>query len=85
VAAAPSGTFVLGSLSAFLLFAVGWALVGIASVRARVLPPAAAWLLILGAILNLSLSLAALPLSAPDTTRSARQCKNNLDDSLSFK
>lgn len=63
VAAAPSGTFVLGSLSAFLLFAVGWALVGIASVRAGVVPPAAAWLLVFGAILNLALSLAALPLT----------------------
>jgi hypothetical protein len=61
---APSGTLAVGSISAMLLLTVGWGLFGIASLRAKVLPTAPSWLLILGAILTLVLGIAELPLDA---------------------
>jgi hypothetical protein len=61
IAAAPTGTFAAGTLAAFASFALGLALFGIALVRAGIVPVAAAWLLVVGAILNLLLNLASLP------------------------
>jgi hypothetical protein len=63
LAAAPTGTFSVGTLAAFLFFALGLALFGLALVRVRIVPAAAGWLLVAGAILNLLLNLASLPLT----------------------
>ena len=46
----PSLTIALGALSSYVLFAAGWMLVGIASVRARVFPLAISIAIILGGI-----------------------------------
>ncbi len=46
-----------GVLLTWLLMAVGWLMFGIASLRAKVLPPGPAWVVILGAILSFLLSL----------------------------
>jgi hypothetical protein len=50
VTAEPSVTFALGAILSYALFAAGWVLFGIASVRARVFPLAIAILVILGGI-----------------------------------
>lgn len=57
----PSGLIAAGFMGTFLLFALGWALVGIASVRAKVMPQLAGWLLALGAILVLVALIAGIP------------------------
>lgn len=46
-----------GVLLTSLLMAVGWLLFGIASLRAKILPPGSAWVVALGAVLSLFLSL----------------------------
>ena len=46
-----------GVLLTWFLLALGWLLFGIASLRARVVPPGSAWVVMLGAILSLLLSL----------------------------
>jgi hypothetical protein len=48
--AEPSMTFALGAISSYALFAAGWTLFGIASVRARVFPLAISIAVILGGI-----------------------------------
>jgi hypothetical protein len=51
VGANPSGVVAAGIILAFGLFALGWLLFGLASLRARVLPRGAALLLMVGAVL----------------------------------
>ncbi len=53
VEASPPGIVALGFITTFVLFALGWLLMGVASLRARVLPRIPLWLLILAAILGL--------------------------------
>lgn len=62
VDANPSGVVAAGFLSALVLFAAGWILFAIASVRARVLPSAPVWLLMIGAIVSAVTDLVGLPL-----------------------
>jgi len=50
----PSGVLLVGALLTFVLFALGWLLFGLASLRARVLPRGAAVLLMVGAVLTFS-------------------------------
>jgi hypothetical protein len=47
----PSGVLLIGVVLALALFAAGWLLFGVASLRAKVLPRGAAILLIIGAVL----------------------------------
>lgn len=49
----PSGLMAAGFLGTFLLFGLGWLLLGLATARANVLPRLPSWLLVLGAIVNL--------------------------------
>lgn len=60
----PSGLVAAGFISTFVLYALGWAVFGIASLRARVLPALPTWLLIAGAILGFVLGFAGLPFTA---------------------
>lgn len=53
VEASPPGIVALGFITTFVLFSLGWLLMGVASLRARVLPRIPLWLLILAAILGL--------------------------------
>jgi len=53
VETAPPAIVAVGFISTFMLFAVGWLLFAVASLRARVLPTIPLWLLVLGAILGL--------------------------------
>ena len=46
----PSGALIVGVLLTFVLFALGWLLFGLTSLRARVLPRGAAVLLMIGAV-----------------------------------
>jgi hypothetical protein len=46
----PSGVLLLGGASSYLLFAVGWVLFGIASLRARVFPTAISVAVIVGGV-----------------------------------
>jgi hypothetical protein len=59
-AGSPPASVAAGFVSTFVLLALGWLLFALASLRARVLPPAPAWFLILGAILGLASRLANL-------------------------
>jgi hypothetical protein len=58
----PSGAAAAGFIFTLLLFALGWFLFGLASMRARVLPRGAALLLMIGAVLAFALNLLELPL-----------------------
>ena len=49
----PSAIIAAGFITTFALFALGWLLLGVASLNAKVLPRIPSWLLILGAILGL--------------------------------
>lgn len=51
--AEPSGVLAAGFILTFVLFALGWLLFGLASLRARVLPRGSAVLLMIGAVLFL--------------------------------
>jgi hypothetical protein len=53
VATAPPTSVAVGFISTFVVFALGWLLFAVASLRARVLPAIPVWLLGLGAILGL--------------------------------
>jgi tetrahydromethanopterin S-methyltransferase subunit E len=53
VEANPPTIVAAGFITTFALFALGWLLLGVASLKARVLPRIPLWLLILGAILGL--------------------------------
>jgi hypothetical protein len=57
----PSGLIALGFTITFLLFALGWALMGYATTRARILPRRVGWSLVVGSLLNLVLAGAGLP------------------------
>jgi len=46
----PSGMIVLGAISSYVLFAIGWALFGVASLRARVFPRAICVAIIIGGL-----------------------------------
>jgi len=59
-AGSPPAGVAVGFISTFALLALGWLLFAVASLRARVLPPAPLWLLIRGAILGLVSRLANL-------------------------
>lgn len=48
VAAFPAGRLVVGGLSSFLLFGIGWTLYGIASIRAHLFPAAVSWCITVG-------------------------------------
>jgi len=48
----PSTLIAIGAISSYLLFAVGWALVGIASFRARVFPSAICVAIVIGGIVG---------------------------------
>jgi len=50
VTSEPSVLFALGALSSYLLFAAGWTLFGIASLRARVFPVAISGLIVIGGV-----------------------------------
>lgn len=49
---APSGLIVIGAVSSYLLFAVGWALFGIASLRAGVFPRVISVAIVIGGLLG---------------------------------
>jgi hypothetical protein len=53
VAATPTGRLLAGRTMSFGVFALGWVLFGLASVRARVFPRDAAILLIIGGVIGL--------------------------------
>ncbi len=53
VAEAPPGIVAAGFISTFALFALGWLLFGIASLRAKIFPAFPLWLLMIAAILGL--------------------------------
>jgi hypothetical protein len=57
----PSGTLAAGITLSYFLFALGWLLFGLASLRARVLPRSASVLLIVGSILFIIISLLEFP------------------------
>jgi len=52
VAATPTGRLLAGAVVSFGVFALGWVLFGVASVRARVFPRDAAVLLVIGGVLG---------------------------------
>jgi hypothetical protein len=54
----PSLLFALGAISSYLLFAAGWVLFGVASVRARVFPVAVSGLIVIGGVAGYSALLA---------------------------
>lgn len=56
-----AGMLIVGVLSTFVLFAIGWLLFGLALLQTRVLPRGAAVLLMVGAVLSLVLSFLELP------------------------
>jgi hypothetical protein len=58
----PSGALAVGSILSIALFALGWLLFGLASLRARVLPRGAAVLVIVGSLLSFILTSLDLPL-----------------------
>jgi hypothetical protein len=58
----PAGTLAAGVMLTLVLFALGWLLFGLASLRASVLPRGAAALLMVGAVLFFILALLELPL-----------------------
>lgn len=62
LSAEPSGGLAVGSILSIVLFALGWLLLGLASLRARTLPRGAAALLIIGALLSFVLTSLNLPL-----------------------
>ena len=62
LSAEPSGALAVGSILSIVLFALGWLLFGLASLRAGVLPRTAAILLIVGALLSFILTSLNLPL-----------------------
>jgi hypothetical protein len=62
VASEPPGIVAAGFISTHLLFAVGWIVFGFASLRAKVLPAPATWLMMAGALLALVLAIAGAPL-----------------------
>ena len=62
LSAEPSGALAVGSIFSIVLFAMGWLLFGLASLRAGMLPRGAAALLIVGALLSFVLTLLNLPL-----------------------
>ena len=47
-----SSRLLAGGLTSFALFGIGWALYGIASVRARVFPAAISWAIVAGGVLS---------------------------------
>lgn len=53
IEAAPPASVALGFISTFVIFALGWLLFGVASLKAKVFPTIPSWLLIIGAILGL--------------------------------
>lgn len=55
---APGGTLVIGAFTGYVLFAVGWVLFGLASIRARVFPMAISVAIVIGGIIGFQ---AALP------------------------
>jgi len=59
----PPGIVAVGFISTFAIFAVGWVIFGIGSLKAGILPRAGTWLVILGALLSLVGSFVGLPLS----------------------
>lgn len=48
----PSGLIVIGAISSYLLFAIGWALFGIASLRAGVFPRAICVAIVIGGLIG---------------------------------
>ena len=60
VAEAPPGIVAAGFISTFALFALGWLLFGMASLKANIFPALPLWLLIIGAILGLVSRIAGL-------------------------
>jgi len=57
----PAGSVITGVILSYLLFALGWFLFGLASLRAQVLPRGAAVLLMIGAVLFLVIGFLDLP------------------------
>ncbi len=67
VAEQPTGTLLAGALASFALFATGWGLFGVATLRARLAPRGAATLLIVGGVVGFAFLIvpgAGLPLAA---------------------
>ena len=62
LSAEPSGALAVGSILSLVLFALGWLLFGLASLRAGMLPRGAAVLLIVGALISFVLTSLDLPL-----------------------
>jgi hypothetical protein len=60
--AEPAGTVAAGAILSLMLFALGWLLFGLASLRAQVHPRGAAMLLMVGAVLFFVLAVLELPL-----------------------
>jgi hypothetical protein len=50
--AEPSGLIVIGAVSSYLLFAIGWALFGLSSLRARVFPRAICIAIVIGGLIG---------------------------------
>lgn len=57
----PTGLFVAGFILSFLLFALGWLLFGLASLRTRVLPQGSSILMMVGAVLFFAMLFLELP------------------------
>jgi hypothetical protein len=60
----PAGPVITGVILSYLLFALGWFLFGLTSLRAKMLPSGAAVLLMIGAVLFLVLSFLDLPFTS---------------------
>ena len=60
----PAGPVITGVVLSYLLFALGWFLFGLSSLRAKVLPGGAAVLLVIGAVLFLVLGFLDLPFAS---------------------
>lgn len=57
------GIVAAGFITNFVLLALGWIIFGVASLRANILPKAAVWLTILGALLSLVIRFTGAPLA----------------------
>ena len=63
VEADPPGIVAAGFITTFAIFALGWVIFGVGSLKARILPRVGTWLVIVGALLSLVGGFVGLPLS----------------------
>ncbi len=60
----PQGGVAVGFISTAVVFALGWTLIAIVTLRTRLFPAAPAWLLIAGAVFSLVAAIAGFPFGA---------------------